>query len=239
VHARRPRQRKAERVTAFLREAFKAAREDRGFDATVKETLDGAAARVAREGWEDASADVAIRQTLGEAYTNFGEHAKADRLLRDALAMQQRTLGATHAEVAATHRLLATELLPPRRERRRSRKPVSPSASTRPAEQDLREVARDLGVLASVVLFNADQSGAGELTRRQIGLYEAMPADEEVLTELAGAKMRLADVLQRDGADDQAEVITREVLALRRGRRGTSPPPRWRRRWPTSPTWWG
>jgi len=210
--------RKADRVTRFLQDAFKAASEDRGHDATVKQTLDLAAADLDREKPQDAEADVAIRQTLGAAFTNFGEHAKAERLMRQTLAMQERRLGPGHAEVGTAHQAVAVALMGA--EKAKEAEPEARAALRIHEAQespDWNLVAGDMGLLAAIRLLQGDEAGAEELIRRSIAiLEEKVPKTEAVLAGMADAKESLADVLQRRGAVAESEAMVREVLALRR-----------------------
>jgi len=209
--------RKADRVTQFLKDAFKAASEDRGHDATVKQTLDLAAADLEREKSQGAEADVAIRQTLGGAFTSFGEYAKAEKLLREALAMQQGRLGLTHPDVALAHQLLGVELL--EAEKAKEAEPEAQRALQIHEAQHPRDperIAQDVGLLAAVRLSQGNEAAAEELARRQVALYEKeVPKTATTPADLANAKERLADVLQRRGSVEESEKMVREVLALR------------------------
>ncbi len=214
--------RKAERVTEFLKEAFKAAREDRGYDATVKETLDAAAEKLAK-GERDPEADVAIRQAIGDAYMNFGEYDKAEWLLREALEMQERRLGPAHPEVGTAHRSLAVNFLGAEKTEeaeREARRALEIHEGQR--APDPRLVALDLGVLGAIRLLKYDLDDAEPLIRRQIALYEnEIRRSDQTIQELATAKETLAEVLQNGGRVGEAEVIVREVLELRRRTGGT------------------
>ena len=102
-------------------------------------------------------------------------------------------MGSRHPETGLSHRLLAVALLEDGRvnEAERAARAALDIHESQP-EPDRREVARDLGVLASIALALGREPEAGELMRRQISLYEAMPEAERPLFELDQARRRLA-----------------------------------------------
>lgn len=101
----------ADAVAKFLQDAIASAdptAEQR--EVTVRDLLDRAAASVGAE-WKDKPLlEARLRSTIGVAYLNLGEYARAREQLEQALQRRREQLGSPHADVAASMLELATVL---------------------------------------------------------------------------------------------------------------------------------
>jgi tetratricopeptide (TPR) repeat protein len=213
--------RRAERVTEFLQEAFTAARESVGYDATVKQALDVAAARLAERKSEPSEADVAILQVLAGAYGNFQQLEKADRLLREALRLQEQRLGPNAAEVGSAHQLIGANLYYMGKmdeAEQETRLALTIHEAQHPA--DPATLASDLSALAMVRLRKGHFAEAESLLRREAAQYAAMPGTKDTALALAISRENLANALQAQGRFADAESLMREVLETRRANGG-------------------
>jgi len=93
-------QRRADAVNQFLRDMLAMADPKRTPDReiTVAETLDAAAAELGGRFDADPEVEIAIRDTLGQAYEGLGKYDQAERHLRRVLELCRATFGDEHAE---------------------------------------------------------------------------------------------------------------------------------------------
>ncbi len=89
---------KANAISAFLTEMLESVDPDKthGREVTVRDALDGAAARIAKAPFADPEVDATIRGTIGSMYWKISALDDAERMLQDAIEVGTRRLGPDH-----------------------------------------------------------------------------------------------------------------------------------------------
>jgi len=206
-----------DQVTAFLERLFRGAEDPRspGASLPARALLDRGVLRLRTEFQADSVLRGRLLTTMGELYHAIGLPDEADSLLREALAVRERSLGADHPDVGATLDLLgaaardrgAEDAGLSYFERALAIRRAALGDSAAPVLESFRHVAganRALGRLDTAEPF---LRRALELARRSRGGEDLDVATDETA---------LASLLTERGAYDEADVLLRHALATRR-----------------------
>ena len=102
----------AKQVSDFLVSLFTVSdpSESRGSTLTAREILEQGASRISKDLSGQPEVQARLMATIGNVYTNLGLYRPAEPLLRQALATNQRLLGADHPETMSSEHQLANLL---------------------------------------------------------------------------------------------------------------------------------
>jgi serine/threonine-protein kinase len=216
---------RANKVSDFLVEVFGASDpgDARGETITAREILDSGANKIRRELQGQPDVQAALMDTMGRAYYRLGLYDSALPMLKDALELRKQTLGAEHADVAATMNNLALVL---------HAKGDFPAAEKlyRDALEMRRklfgEKSREVGAsLNNIGLFFKDK---GDYEASESHLRQALKLRRELFgashVDVAETLNELGVLMHRQGKFAQAEPFAREALAMRRGLLGEDHP---------------
>jgi len=215
---------KAEAVTSFLTGMLESVdpAQARGREVTVREALDAAARRIDAGEVRQPAVEIAVRDVIGSTYGSLGVYDEAERQLRSALALEDRT-GAAPLVRAGTHNRLVnvlysagkipdaiTEAREALRLRREALGPEHP------------DVATSLDDLGAVLSSGGDVEAAEPLMRESLAIRrKVLPPDDPML---AVGLNNLAVVRWRKGDIEEAESLYREALGIDRKAFGTDHP---------------
>ena len=209
---------KAQHVSTFLIDLFRLAdpSEARGDTVTARELLARGAARVEAELAEQPALQGDVMHVMGQVYLSLGLLSDARPLLERALAMQQSTHEAPHADIAAgLHQLAELDYLEGRYEAGEKRYAEALAMRRQllgPDHPDVAASLHGLGVLLSDTgrLDEADSLLNAAVDLRRTGI-------DAPNRELAQSVSALALVLHRKSAFEEAEALFREAVELDRG----------------------
>jgi len=210
--------RKSERITEFLQEAFQAAVDEYGYQASVKQSLDLAAQRLATGATETPEAEVAIRTAIAQGYLPFAEHARMEQLLGEALELGERGLGPDHPEVVSARFLLAESYFysgHPEESEREAQQVVAALERQQPPDEEA--LAQMHGLIGLLRLKRGDlETAEAELERQRDYYAQVRPSTKASAEGLALARENLANVYHRQGRLDESIQMMRDVLEMRR-----------------------
>jgi eukaryotic-like serine/threonine-protein kinase len=184
-------------------------------DLKVRTALDRAAERVEGKFGKQPEVEAAIRDTIGQTYTDLGLHAEAAKQLERALELRRRVLGPEHPDTLTTMNNLAsvydiegkfaeTEALDTQilEIRRRVLGPEHPDTLA-----SMMNLGTVYGDEAKYAQAEALDSRTLEIKRRVLGAEN--PATLRSI-------YNLAIIYEREGKYAQAEELNRETLEIRR-----------------------
>jgi serine/threonine protein kinase len=222
--------RKATLVSNFLRELLQSANPKAmlGTDVRVRDALDAAAARVARDLGDEPSVEAKVRMTIGQTYFGLGLYPQAIDQFRAAEPLLRKEYPGGHDDLVETIAELAVVAS-------LEEDYAGALQRFREAETVHRQIHAEENTKLAWLLMNQGtvhrllkQPAEGErLLREAIRIYRALPAeemDDDRECPLADALTALGAVLHGKGAFDEAEAVTQEALQLFRERLGESHP---------------
>jgi serine/threonine protein kinase len=186
-----------------------------GPNVTTRRLLEVGARHLEATPPEDAAVLARLKQAIGRAYWTLSEHALAERLLTEALALQSARQGADHPDTLRTKRYLA--------ELYWARGPLD--LAERHAREAFEGAARVLGpanrdtldaqsVLVTVLARRARYDEALPLASALVARRRAVHGD--AAPETAAALYELAALRARTGDPTTAERLQRESFEIRR-----------------------
>jgi serine/threonine-protein kinase len=209
---------RAEQVVTFLQDIFRVSDPHEGGGQTIsaRAILDSGAQRVSRELRDQPEVQATLMQAIGNVYRNLGLYELAEPLLREALSVRRRVLGADHPAVAQSLNNLGVVLR--QRGDYEGAEPLFNEAMEmrRQLHQgaDHPELAESLNNLALLHQERGRYAEAGRLLREAIDIQRA--ADGGSGAELASLLANLGILLTEVGDWTGAEPPFREALKLRR-----------------------
>jgi len=205
----------ATQVSDFLVELFEVSDPDRsrGNTITAREILDSGAARVADELADQPQTQARLMSTIGKVYRNLGLYEDAGPLLRTALDLRRRVLGADDPSVAASLIELADlEVLLARYDQAEVLLQEAMAAMEHRPDADRLALAASITDLASVYRRQGRYDASRPLYERARDLrVAALGADHP---EVAGSLNSLAILAWNDGDYAAAEDLYRQALAI-------------------------
>jgi serine/threonine-protein kinase len=213
----------SEAVTGFLRAMLESADPARaGADATVREVLDQAAARLDGELADQPLVQASLRFTIGRSYLALGLYPEAERELRRAHAQRLELLGTRHVDVVHSQVELATALYA-RRELDEAHALLESAVElleeVQPQSADLATALSSLGV---VERGRGNLARAEELQRRALELRRSVLGTGTL--EEAESLNNLAGVLGASQRSEEGLELLEEALRIRRERLGERHP---------------
>ena len=209
---------RAEQVVTFLQEIFRVSdpHEEGGETITAREILDSGAQRVSRELEDQPEVQATLMQAIGNVYRNLGLYDLAEPLLREALSVRRRALGADHPAVAQSLNNLGVVLR--HRGNYDGAEPLFNEALAMRRERyegvDHPDLAESLNNLGLLYQERGRYPVAEKLLREAIAIQRAAEAGSNA--ELAALLANLG-ILQTEVGDwAAAEPPFREALELRR-----------------------
>ena len=216
---------KAEAVTRFLTETLSSVdpSEARGRDVSVRDALDAAAARIDAGAMKDQPAvEMAVRNAIGTTYAGLGLLDAAERQLRAAAALGERS-GVGPALRGDTQARLVDALYS-------AGKPAEAEPAAREALKLRREaygsnhadVASSLDDLGAILMSRGDMAQAEPLMREALAIKRNVhpPGHHKVAVSLNN----LGFLTWRKGNLEEAESLYREALAIDRRALGADHP---------------
>ncbi len=205
---------RAEATTNFLHEMLASIDPEKakGRDVTVREIIDGAAAKVGSAFPGDALAEASLRETLGETYHQLSRFREAKQQLGKAYEIRLDSLGADNAETLTSRFNIAAAGLS-LGEIEESKKILLQVLEAR--QRTLGETASDTLITRSMLglatQLGGDNEAALKIYRQTLDLQRAGPdvTAKGTLETMAS----IADVLQDLGRLEEAEQSAAELVA--------------------------
>lgn len=222
--ARRERDR-ADRVTEFMASMFKVSdpSEARGNDIRAREILDKASQDIDKGLAKDPQLRAQMLNVMGAVYMNLGLYPKAETLLRQAVEIRRRLLGAGNAEtlksMAALGDVLSQESRYPEAEKW-LRETVD--GRRRLLGENHRDTLTSKSRLAALLDSEGHFSDAEKINREVREIAKRVFGPEDLVTR--DASRLLAVDLAYEGKSAESEKEFREVLAMDRRAYGAGHP---------------
>lgn len=210
----------AEAISAFLQDMLASAdpthsESPAATDITVRQLLDGAAARIETELADQPAVQAAVRTVIGRTYQSLGLYDEAESHKRAALDLYRTVHGNDHTEVARTLNDLAVTLMykgDPTGAGPLLREALAIQLKLTDTEHSLRlNISSNL---ASILLMQGAYAEAEELLR------EVLTAQKEDLghehQDVAITLNLLAEVLRKNGELAKAADMFRQALTMQR-----------------------
>jgi eukaryotic-like serine/threonine-protein kinase len=184
-------------------------------DLKVRTALDRAAARIEGKFAKQPEVEAAIRNTIGQTYTDLGLHPEAEKQLQRALDLRRRVLGPEHPETVGTMiNLAAVYDLEGKSAQAEALDSQALAIQRRVLGPEHSDTLKSMMNLA-YVYFNegkyaqaeALQSETLQIKRRVLG-----PEHPDTLASI----YTLATLYEREGKYAQAEELNRQTLEIRR-----------------------
>jgi serine/threonine protein kinase/Tfp pilus assembly protein PilF len=208
---------RANKVSDFLVEVFGASDPGhaRGDTVTAREILDNGAGKIRRELQGQPDVQAALMDTMGRAYYRLGLYDSALPMLKDALELRRKTLGAEHVDVASTMNNLALVF--------------HAKGDFGSAEQLYRdalvmrrklfgerssETATSLNNFGLFLKDKGDYEASESNLRQALNLRRALFGSVHI--DVAETLNELGVLLHRKGSFSQAEPMAREALEMRK-----------------------
>ena len=216
---------KAEQVSTFLKELFKASDpyETSAGQVTLQDILRQGSHRVRTELGGQPLLQAEMLHLLGEVYQSQAQYDSAQVLLEETLETRRRVLGDDHLQVAATWNQLGSLF-------REMGRLDTAAASHRRAlairrrqlANDHGDVAASLNNLASVFYDRGELEAAAPLFQEALEINRRRLGDEHV--DVAGGFNNLANLHYSLGNLEEAEQLYRKTLSLDRALLGKKHP---------------
>lgn len=209
----------AEQVSTFLIRIFQDAdpTHTRGDTVTVREALDRGRVRLASELAGQPRVRARLLSAIGMVYTNLAAYPQADTLLREALALSERTAGPDAAPTADALDNLAI-LANRRSDRANGRAWAERAVRIREALGDSLALARSLGELAVFPIAQGDLKTGRQLIERALAIQESRlePDDPDLATSLntlASVQLNSSDYRGAIAALKRVQAIRHRTLS--------------------------
>ncbi len=187
--------------------------EARGNTVTARALLDDAAERIGPELESQPEVQARLMQVMGQVYINLGLYDAAEPLLRDALALVERTSGAGSVPAAEALDSLGTLAVvrgAPGEGEPYHRKALAIREAIGPA--DGVAVTKSLTSLGSCLIEQARYAEAEPLLRRALDIRErVLPPDS---ADISASLNELAEVYNRQARYAEAEPLYLRALAI-------------------------
>jgi len=208
--------RRADRVVRFLQRVLATGnpRQSR-LGTSVAEALDQAAATVQQEFGQDPEVAAAVHNTIGQTWLDLGRYVEAERELRQAVAIQERTCPGDSAMLAESFRSLG-KLLYARADLVGARQATERALAIdrHLHDGDHEDTATDLNNLAAIARSQVDYDSATRCIAEALAMRRALFGEQHVAV---AESLNNQSMLHRaEGQLDAAEALTRRVLELRR-----------------------
>jgi eukaryotic-like serine/threonine-protein kinase len=216
---------RADRITEFMTGMFRQPEpsEARGNTVTAREILDKASKEIDTGLRNDPELRSKMMYTMADTYAGLGLYPRAQSLVEQALAIQQRVLGPRNPDTLRSACLLA--------------KVVTLQGHAADVEKLQRETLRiqrqvlgpenpdtlqSMIILADILDWQSNFSEAERLEREALDIRRRTlgPEHPETLNLMSG----VADTLRQAGRDSEAETLAREALAAQRRTLGSEHP---------------
>ncbi len=204
---------RAERINAFLRDLIASASPwSLGRDATVREVLDRAAARLETTLQEEPEARADAHRTVGVAYFQLGDLTTAAKHLEKALEIHRTVHAGDHESVARDLVSLAelSSFLPDRSDEAYRIGQEGLSMWRRLLPEPHPEIADTLSILSLVSSGRMEGAEGERLSRDAVAMWEALPHPDEL--RMGEALARLTEVLWRRRKFAEAETPGRRAV---------------------------
>ncbi|MCP4657637.1 MAG: serine/threonine protein kinase, partial [bacterium] len=189
--------------------------ESRGETITARQILDRGARRLATELGDQPEIRARLMSTLGRVYWRLGLFDLAEELIEEALALQRKTLGQEHPEVAESLHDLANVLYSKGdHDGAEALHREALAIRRRLLGEQHPDVAESLNNLADVLYSKGDYDGAEVPFREALTMRRGLLGEQH--PDVAKSLNNLANVLASKGDYDAAEVLHREALAMKR-----------------------
>ncbi len=221
----RTERRKAEHVSAFLREMLSASDPAiaRGERILARDILDRAAERVSRDPDADPEVTDAVLATLVSAYGGLGLPGEALPLARARVALAERRRGREGRDAASARVALANALLAAgHADSALAELDVAGAILARRRDVPPEEVAYHRGLRANTLGALDRLEEAEQSAREAIDRYRAAVGTADA--RYAGGLVSLYEVLRAQGRLAEAEAAQREALAIHRAAGGPDHP---------------
>ena len=189
----------------------------------LREILDNTARRVGKDLNHQPEVQAELLNTLGNVYMELGVYAKANAMIRQALALRKSVFGEKHPRVADSLHDLGALL-------KDQGKPAEAEAVFRQALAMRREllgnerpeVASSLDAVGVALSDQAKLPEAEEIHRQALALRKRLFGQEHA--DVAVSLHNLGTVLLMEGKYSEAEAIFRQVIAMRKKQLGNEHP---------------
>jgi eukaryotic-like serine/threonine-protein kinase len=184
-------------------------------DLKVRTALDRAAERIEGKFAKEPEVEAAIRDTIGQTYTDLGLHAEAGKQLERALDLRRRVLGPEHPDTLTTMNNLAAVY-----------DIEGKFPETEALFSQILEIRRRVlgpehpDTLASMMNLGTVYGDEGQYAQAEALDQQTLEIKRRVLGSENPATLRsmynLAVIYEREGKYAQAEELNRETLEIRR-----------------------
>ena len=206
---------RADRVTEFMTGMFKVSNpsEARGNDIRAREILDKAAKEIDTGLAKDPELQAQMMHVMGNVYASLGIYSQAESLLRHAVEIRRRTLGARNPETLKSMSDLA-EVLEQKSDYREAEKwsRETLDARRRVLGSENRDTLSSVCLLALILDGEGHYPEAEKLNREVLEVARRTLGPQDTL--ITTATKRLAVDLRYEGKYPEAEKAFREVLEI-------------------------
>jgi tetratricopeptide (TPR) repeat protein len=216
---------RADRVTEFMTGMFKVSNpsEARGNDIRAREILDKAAKEIDTGLAEDPELQAQMMQVMGNVYASLGIYPQAESLLRHAVEIRRRKLGARNAETLKSMSALA-EVLEQKSDYPEAEKwsRETLDARRRALGSENRDTLSSISLLALILNDEGHYPEAEKLNREVLEVARRTLGSQDNL--ILTATKDLAADLRYEGKYADAEKAFQEVLEIDRRTLGPDHP---------------
>jgi len=206
---------RADRVTEFMTGMFKVSdpSEARGNDIRAREILDNAAKEIDTGLAEDPELQAQMMQVMGNVYDSLGLYSKAESLLRQAVEIRRRTMGANNPQTLKSMSDLA-DVLDQTSDYREAEKwsRETLDARRRVLGPENRDTLSSISLLALILDDEGHYPEAEKLNREVLDVARRTLSPQDKLITMA--TKRLAVDLRYEGKYAEAEKGFHEVLEI-------------------------
>jgi eukaryotic-like serine/threonine-protein kinase len=206
---------RADRVTEFMTGMFKVSdpSEARGNDIRAREILDNAAKEIDTGLAEDPELQAEMMQVMGNVYDSLGLYSKAESLLRQAVEIRRRTMGANNPETFKSMSDLA-DVLDQKSNYREAEKwsRETLDARRRVLGPENRDTLSSISLLALILDDEGHYPEAEKLNREVLEVARRTLSPQDKLITMA--TKHLAVDLRYEGKYSDAEKGFHEVLEI-------------------------
>lgn len=206
---------RAEQISSFLRTILSAASpEGRGLDAKVIEVLDDTASRIDSEFATEPVLKAQVLATVGETYSNLGLPEKAERFLREALAIDLSEFGGHNLTTASTMIQLGNCLNNLGKVDEAAEMLKNGVSSVRELSPGSSLLAYGLFVLGENYVRTGRLAEAEALVSESVSIFDGLYGENN--PESAYSRITLGRTLVRKGDLDGAEAMYRRSIDIYR-----------------------